>query len=75
LLLTAIRPDLAAILAHPDLLVLPTLAADAAVHVRGVGAVLEVIPTHCRQGGFKRCQPGFFDAFSDIFVFFVGIPN
>ena len=36
---------------------LPALAADAAGHIGGVGAVLEVIPTGCRQGGLERCRP------------------
>ncbi|HET9302357.1 MAG TPA: hypothetical protein VFO20_06245, partial [Propionibacteriaceae bacterium] len=38
---------LAAILGHPDALILPTFAADTAVHVRRIGAVPEVIPTSC----------------------------
>jgi hypothetical protein len=33
------------------------LAADTTVHVRGIGAVLEVGSAGCRQGGLKRCRP------------------
>ena len=36
---------LAATSAHPDLLVLPALAADTPVHISRVGAVLQVAPT------------------------------
>jgi hypothetical protein len=32
---------------YPDVLMLPTFAASASVHVRGVGAVLKIIPTSC----------------------------
>ena len=35
----------------------PTFVADAARHVRGVGAVLEVVPARCRQGGLKLLGP------------------
>jgi hypothetical protein len=44
---------LAAVPCQPDALVGPALAADAAVHVRGSGAVLEVVPASCRQGGIQ----------------------
>jgi hypothetical protein len=44
---------------HPNPLVLPTLAADAAVHVYSVSAVLEVIPTGRRQGCLQFSRPGF----------------
>jgi hypothetical protein len=36
-----------ATLSHADSLVGPTLPANTAVGVRGIGAVLEVIPTSC----------------------------
>jgi hypothetical protein len=42
---------------HTDALVGPTLDAVTAVHVRGIGAVLEVIPARCRQGGLKLLGP------------------
>jgi hypothetical protein len=35
----------------------PTVAADTAVHVGGIGAVLEVIPARCRQGGLQFLRP------------------
>jgi hypothetical protein len=35
----------------------PALAADTAVHVRGAGAVLEVVPASCRQGGLQSGCP------------------
>jgi hypothetical protein len=35
----------------------PTLAADAAVHVRGIGAVLEVNPARCCQGAIQLLGP------------------
>jgi hypothetical protein len=46
-------------LAIPDTLVLATVPADTARHVRGVGAVLEVISAGCRQGGLERGKPLF----------------
>jgi hypothetical protein len=39
---------LPAIVRHPDALVLPTLFADAAHHICGVGPMLEVLTTSCR---------------------------
>ena len=47
----------AAVPAHPDALMLPTFATDAALHVRGIGAVLEVVPAGCRQGGIQLLRP------------------
>ena len=44
---------------HADALVLPTVLADTARHVGGVGAVLEVISACCRQRGFERGRPLF----------------
>jgi hypothetical protein len=35
----------------------PALAADTANHVRGIAAVLEVIPARCRQGGLQFLRP------------------
>jgi hypothetical protein len=37
--------------------VLPTLPANAAAHVRGVRAVLEVVTAGCRQGGLQSPGP------------------
>ena len=34
-----------------------TLAAHAAGHIGGVGAVLEVVSAVCRQSGLQRCRP------------------
>ena len=48
---------LAPVPSHTDALMRSTLAADAAVDVRGVGAVLEVIPTGCRQGSLQLLGP------------------
>jgi hypothetical protein len=44
-------------LRHPDPLILPTLAADAAAHIRRRGAVLEVAVAGCRQGGLQIGRP------------------
>jgi hypothetical protein len=44
-----------AILRHPDPLVLPTLLADAAMDVRGIGSVLEVAAAGGRQHSIKVC--------------------
>jgi hypothetical protein len=61
LLLTAsdstYSPELAMVPAHPDALVFPTLTAHAAVHVRGIGAMLEIVPAGCRQGCLQCCRP------------------
>jgi hypothetical protein len=37
--------------------VLPTLPADTTRHVGAVGAVLEVVPAGCRQGGLQLLRP------------------
>jgi hypothetical protein len=37
--------------AHPPLLVLPTLPTNAAVHVCGVGAVVQVVAAGCSKRG------------------------
>jgi hypothetical protein len=37
--------------------VLATLFADAASHIGGVGAVLEVVPPGCHQCGFELLRP------------------
>jgi hypothetical protein len=42
---------------HADALVCPAFAADTAVRVRRIGAVLEVIPTGCRQGCIQSLRP------------------
>jgi hypothetical protein len=42
---------------HTDALMRPTVAADASVHVGGIGAVLEVVPAGCGQGGLERRRP------------------
>jgi hypothetical protein len=42
---------------HPDLLVRPTLSTDAARHICGVGAVLEVVPAAGHQSGLKCAGP------------------
>jgi hypothetical protein len=47
----------AAIPGHPDALVLAALVADAAAHVRRVGAVLEVVPACCCQRGIQFLGP------------------
>jgi hypothetical protein len=36
-----------------------TLSTDTAVHIGGVGAVLEVVSAGCRQGGIERRRPLF----------------
>ncbi len=36
---------------------LPTFAADTAVDVRGIGAVLKIITTGCRQGCIQLLRP------------------
>ena len=36
---------------------LSALAADAAAHVRGGGAMLELLPTSCRQCGLQLLRP------------------
>jgi len=38
-------------------LMLPTLTAHTALNIGSVSSMLEVVPTGCRQGGIKRCQP------------------
>jgi hypothetical protein len=43
--------------AHPNLLIRPTVAANAAVEIRGVGAVLQVVSEGCRQGGLQLLAP------------------
>ena len=48
---------LAAILGHPLPLIRPAVVADTARAVRGIGAVLEVVPMARGQGGLKRCRP------------------
>ena len=42
---------------HPPALMLPARAADTTVHVRGIRAVLEVVPAGRRQSGLKRHGP------------------
>jgi integrase len=37
--------------------VLPTLGANTAVHVCGIGSVSEVCPAGCRQGGLQFLRP------------------
>jgi hypothetical protein len=37
--------------------VFAALAADTTVHIRGIGAVLEVVSTGCRQGVFQPLGP------------------
>jgi hypothetical protein len=49
--------DLAAAPRHPYALVLATLLADAAGNVRGIGAVLEILPAGRRQRSIEGCQP------------------
>ena len=44
---------------HPLALVLPTLLADTAGHICGIGAVPEVAPTSGRQGSLERGRPRF----------------
>jgi hypothetical protein len=52
------RPDrLSSVLRHPGALVLPTVTADAAVDVRGVRGVLEVVAAGCHQGSVERSRP------------------
>jgi hypothetical protein len=48
---------LAPVPSHTDALMRSTLAACAAVDVNRVGAVLEVIPTGCRQGSLQLLGP------------------
>ena len=36
---------------------LAALAADTARHIRGVGAVLQVVSAGCGQSGLQRCRP------------------
>jgi hypothetical protein len=45
--------QLCPILSHPDPLVGPALAAHAPTYIGGIGAVLEVVPPGCRQGGIS----------------------
>ena len=52
-----IRRVLAAVPAHPPLLVLPAIPANAAVRVRGVGAMLQVVTAGCGQCGLERGRP------------------
>ena len=47
----------ATVTAHPDELILPTVAAHAAVQIRGVGAVLQVISAARRQSGLQLLGP------------------
>jgi hypothetical protein len=47
----------AAIPGHPDALVLAALLADTTSHVCGSGAVFEVVPAGCRQGGLQLLGP------------------
>ena len=42
---------------HPDALMLPALTAHTSLHIRGVRAVLEVIPAGGRQGGLQLLRP------------------
>jgi hypothetical protein len=42
---------------RPDTLILPAFAADAAANVGGIGAVLEVVATGCRQCGLQLLGP------------------
>jgi hypothetical protein len=44
-------------LSHPMPLVFPALAANTTVHVRGIRAVLEVVPAAGRQSGLKGAGP------------------
>jgi hypothetical protein len=48
---------LSAVASHPYALVFAALAADTTVHVRGVGAVLEVVSAGCRQGVLQPLGP------------------
>ena len=48
---------LAAVPAHPNLLMHSAVAADAAVDVRSIGAVLEVISAGCGQGAVQCRRP------------------
>jgi hypothetical protein len=52
-----IRISTAAVPGHPDALLVPALAADAAVRVRRVRAVLEVVAAACRQDGIEFLGP------------------
>jgi hypothetical protein len=36
---------------------LPAVTADTARHIGGIGAVLEVVPVGCRQGGLQLLRP------------------
>jgi hypothetical protein len=36
---------------------LPALAADTTRHIRGIGAVLQVISAGSYEGGLQRCGP------------------
>jgi hypothetical protein len=49
----------AAVSRHPDTLVLSTIPADIASHVRGIAAVLDVISAGCRQGCLNPGRPHF----------------
>jgi hypothetical protein len=42
-----------AVLGHPEALILPAIAADAAEHVGGISPMLEVVTACCRQGGLQ----------------------
>jgi hypothetical protein len=48
--------DLAAAPRHPYALVLATRLAHAAGNVRGIGAVLEILPAGRRQRSIEGCQ-------------------
>jgi hypothetical protein len=52
------RSDLGPDPAQPPPLMVSAVPAHAAVHVRGVGAVLEIVTAGCGEGGFQRCRPG-----------------
>jgi hypothetical protein len=49
--------DLPATPHHPYALVFATFLADAAGNVRGIGAVLEILPASCRQRSIECCRP------------------
>jgi hypothetical protein len=54
---SSLRGELDKLPRHPDALMLPTVAADTAANVGGVGAVLEVVPAGRSQCGFNRRRP------------------
>ena len=54
---SSLRGELDKLPRHPDALMLPTVAAETAANVGGVGAVLEVVPAGRSQCGFNRRRP------------------